>query len=158
MQRGVIVLREAHAVLVRHHLIMPAMYQRGRAVEPTRAQLRQSLDVERRRHEKDTARVQQRGGGDRHVATEARADQHQIPRELLAEVHQACHAGARLLDAAVVDRVRLVPFRTCDLRQRGNLASPGTSILAVGEHDMTGGNGRVHGRLSYARRMKPMRE
>ena len=88
VQRRLVGLREAHAVLVRHDVVAPAVHHRGRAVEHAGAQLRQALQVERRSHQEHAARVQQRRGGHRDVAAEARADQHQIAAELLAEVHQ----------------------------------------------------------------------
>ena len=102
--------------------------------------------------------MQERGGGHRHVAAEAGADQHQVAAELLAEVHQPRDARARLVDAAVVDRVRVVAFRARNFRQRGDLAPPGTGFLAVGEHHVAGITGACMARVRMLGRLSRMRE
>src|ERR1700680_4428194 len=76
MYRRAIFAREADAVLDRHDLIAPTMYDGRGTVEQPLAQRWQAFHVERRGHKKGAARVQQRGCRDRNIAAETRADQH----------------------------------------------------------------------------------
>ena len=117
----------------------------GPLVEYAAAQLRQALQVQRRGHQEHPARMQERGGDDRDIAAEARADQHQVAGELLAEIHQPRNTRAGLIDAAVIDRVRLVALGARHLRERRDLAPPRPALLAVREDDVAGGHERPPG-------------
>src|SRR5437762_9005472 len=86
--------------------------------------------------------MQQRGRGHGDVTAEARADEHEIPGQLLAEIHQPRDARARLVDAAIVDRVRVVSLAARDLRERADLAPPRPALLAVREDHMAESHGR----------------
>src|SRR5262249_33227908 len=101
---------------------------------------------------------QERSRGDRDIAAETRAHEYQIAGELLAELHQLRHARPRLIDAAVIHRVRVVSFGARHLGERGDLASPGSGFLAVRENDVAGSHGCWHGRASGAGRTRSMGE
>src|SRR5262245_59666565 len=110
VERRPVLLREANAVLVRPHLVAPAMHDRSLAVEHTLTQLRQASHVERRRHQKYAARMQERGRRDGDEAAHAGPDEHEVALQLLAEIHESGNACARMVDAAVVDGLGLIAF------------------------------------------------
>jgi NAD(P)-dependent dehydrogenase (short-subunit alcohol dehydrogenase family) len=158
MQRSFVRFGKTHAVFVRHDVIAPAVHYGRRTVEQPRTQLRQTLHIKRGSHEEHSARMQQGGGRHRHVTAQTGPDQYQIPAQLLAEVHQARHPRTRLLDAAIIDRVRLIPFRAGNFRERGDLAAPRSRVLAMREHYMAGSHRCLHGGPSAAVRSGRMRE
>ena len=89
--------------------------------------------------------MQQRGGGHRDVAPDARAHEHQVTAELLAEIDELRRARPRLVNAAVVDRMGFVAFLAGHFGERRNLATPGATFLPVGEDDVSAGHGFMHG-------------
>jgi hypothetical protein len=70
------------------------------------------------------------------VTTHARTDQHQVARQLLAEVHELCDTGPRLVDAAIVHRMGIVTLAAGYLGEGRNLPSPRATFLAMGEDDV----------------------
>ena len=137
VQRRAVFLGEAHAVLVGHHVVPPAVNQRRGAVEHAVPQLRQAIHVERRRHQEHAAGMQERSGRHGNEAAHAGADEHQVALQLLAEVHETRDARARVIDAAIVDGLRLVALAARHFGKRGDLAAPGPTFLAVREHDVS---------------------
>src|SRR3569833_1523760 len=78
------------------------------------------------------------------VTAHARADEDQVARQLLAEVHELRHPRTRLVDAAVINGMGLIALAAGYIRQRGNLPPPRTTLLAMGEDDMAIDYGLFH--------------
>src|SRR4030095_328953 len=87
--------------------------------------------------------MQERCGRDGHEAPHARADEHEVALQLLAEVHQTRDARARMIDAAIVDGLGLISFAARHFGERGDLATPGPAFLTVRE-DYVAAHGRQY--------------
>ncbi len=144
VQRGSGGLREAHAVLERNHIVAPAMHDRRRTVQYTLAKFGQTLDVERRCHQEDAASVQQRSGCDGDVPAHAGANQNEITRQFLARVDELRHTCPGLIDAAIVDRVRLIALAARHFRERRDLPTPGSALLSMRENHIPRCHARTH--------------
>ena len=136
MHRGAVFAPEADAVLDRHHLIAPSVYDGRRTVEQPFAQRRQSLQVECRRHEKRATGVQQRRRRHRHIAAETGADQHQVARQRLTDFDQLVNAAAGSFYATIVDRLDVVALAARDIGQRRDFSAPRDAVLAMRENDV----------------------
>src|SRR5579863_343047 len=151
VQRRLIALRKAHAVLTRHHIVEPTVDDRRWAIEHTGSQLREPFHEERWSHEEQAASVQERRGCNGDIAPEARAHENQIARQLLAKLDQLGNPGAGLVDPPVVDRVRLVPLAPRYFGEGSDLATPRSTLLAVRKHDMAAHDRRFHKSSSRSR-------
>src|SRR6185312_3232391 len=89
--------------------------------------------------------MQQGSRSYRNIAAETGADQHQIARELLAELDEPRDALARIIEAAVIDRVRFVALAARDFGKGGDFASPRPALLAVGEDHVPAGHDGICG-------------
>ena len=84
MQRRPVGLGEADTVLNGNHLVQPTVDDGGRTVQDPLPQLGQSFHVQRGSHQEHTSGMQKRGRCYCNVTAHARADQHQVARQLLA--------------------------------------------------------------------------
>ncbi len=84
--------------------------------------------------------MQQRRRSHGYIAAEAGADEHQVARQLLAELDQSRDTLAWIVEPAVIDGVRFVSFAAGDFGERGDLSSPGPALLAMGEDHVPSGS------------------
>src|SRR6202011_1133916 len=148
MQRRAVVLRKTNTVLDGNDIIRPTVNDGRRTIEDALPQLGQSCHIQRGSHQKHPSGMQKRRRCYCNVTAHARADQHQVARQLLAEVHELCDTGSWLLDAAIVHRMRFVALAASYFGQRRNLPPPRATFLAMGEDYVAIDYGRFHNNSS----------
>ena len=84
--------------------------------------------------------MQQGRRGHGYIAADAGADEHQVACELFAELDESRDTLARIVEATVIDGVRFVSLAAGDFGERGDLPSPGSALLAVGEDHVPSGH------------------
>ena len=136
MQRGFVLLSKTDAVLEGNDLIIPSMDNCGGAIQQTLAQFREAFHVDCRCQQENAPRMKVSGSGDGNEASKARADEHQVPLQVLAKLDELRDAVAGGIDATKVHGLRLIAFAPRGVRKRGDLATPRPTILTMGEDDV----------------------